>query len=235
MLGLLLSALNLVGAFLALLALGGLGAWSGVQFVGFFGVLEASTGVAYLIGPNIWRLPVAEASTSDRTRIRLAASTVLVPRWAALAKVAAGLAMLGVAVAAVGVGPRSLLLLPLGLAIGLAVTGVSLVVARVGVAFPAWDVVFVVVQRPGQPDRRLPGISIGGMAVQLVLNIGAFPAVKVLSPSVLYRPEIAPNGPLFLSTASIAAACVVAAALAWRGRIAWHAPREQQREADEFG
>ncbi len=52
-----LSFVNLAGALLAIGALGGLEPWSDRQFVGLFGFVELSIGIAYLIAPNIWRLP----------------------------------------------------------------------------------------------------------------------------------------------------------------------------------
>ena len=52
-----LSFVNLAGALLAIGALGGLEPWSDRQFVGLFGFVELSIGLAYLIAPNIWRLP----------------------------------------------------------------------------------------------------------------------------------------------------------------------------------
>jgi hypothetical protein len=233
-LGLALSVLNLAGAFLALLALGGLGAWSGRQFIGMFGLIESATGLAYVIGPNIWRLPVAEANTSDRTAVRVAASTILLPHWAALSKVFAGAAMLLYAADGEGVGLVTVGLLPVALALAVAVVALSLLAARLGATRPDIDVLFVTVRRPGHRARALPGISISGMVIQLIVNIGTFPAVKLLSPTVLYRPALGPSPGLLVTSMALATALTLAAAWAWRGRIAWHAPREQQREAEQL-
>src|SRR5919109_5008278 len=101
-----LSFLNLIGAFAALSLLGGLEPWTNRQFVGLFGAIELAMGLAYLFAPNAWRLPVAEANT-PRTDIRLAASTVLIPHWIALAKALGGALMLGYA-ATEGVGLATL-------------------------------------------------------------------------------------------------------------------------------
>src|SRR5262249_23773642 len=68
----LLSGLNLIGAFLTLLALGGLGGWSRSPFIGLFGVLEMATGLAMIIAPNIWRLPVVEVTTNQSTKVCVA-------------------------------------------------------------------------------------------------------------------------------------------------------------------
>ena len=233
-LGFTLSFLNLVGAFLALMALGGLGEWTNWQFIGFFGLLEIAFGLAFIVGPNVWRLPVAEANTSNRTAIRLAASTVFIPHWAAGAKVAAGLGMFAAALVNAGVGPATLGLPVLILAIAVSVTAISVMVARLGVARPDLDVVYLTIKRPRHEDYTLPGISIGGMLIQLVLNIGAFPAVKLLPPSVLYRPELGPSPAFLWGSVALAALSVLGAWVTWRGRIAWHALPEQQREAEEL-
>src|SRR5215218_5206226 len=70
----LLSFVNLVGIVFTLIALGGLEPWSPWQFIGAFGVLEAASGLANVISPNIWRLPVAQVQTSERTEVELAGS-----------------------------------------------------------------------------------------------------------------------------------------------------------------
>lgn len=233
LLGFILSFVNLLGAFLAIVAIGGLGNWAGWQFIGFFGMLEVATGIAFIFGPNVWRLPVAEANTSDRTAIRFAASTVFIPHWAAGAKCIAGLGMVAFAAARAGVGPATLgLPVVIGL-IGVGVLAVSAAVARFGVARPDLDVFHVVIQRPEREPLELPGISVGGMLIQLVINIGAFPAVKLLPPDVFYRPEIGPSPGLFVACATAAVIATAVAAFVWRGRIAWRAPLEQQREADQ--
>jgi len=75
----LLSFVNLVGIIFTVTALGGPAPWSRWQFVGAFGVVEAASGLANVISPNIWRLPVAELQTSGRTNVKLAASALLLP------------------------------------------------------------------------------------------------------------------------------------------------------------
>jgi MFS family permease len=233
LLGLTLSGVNLLGTFLALLTLGGLGAWSGWQFVGFFGMVETATGIAFIFGPNLWRLPVAEATTSDRTAVRLAASTLVLPHWAAGTKALGGLAMVVYAGFQSGVGPATLGLPVLVGLIAVGVLALSAAVARFGVARPELDVFHIVIERPERAPLALPGISIGALLIQLVINVGAFPAVKLLPPAVFYRPEIGPAPGLLLACAAAALLATGVAALAWRGRIAWRAPREQQREAEQ--
>jgi len=232
-LGFALSFVNLAGAFLAVMALGGLGAWSDWQFIGFFGLLEVASGLAFVFGPNVWRLPVAEANTSNRTAIRFAARTVFIPHWAAGAKCVAGLAMLAFAAARAGIGPATLGLPLIVILIAAAILAASAAVARLGVARPDLDVVHIVVERPGNEPVRLPGISLGGIVIQLVINIGAFPAVKVLSPDVFYRPEIGPSPGMLYVTLAAALGMSAAALLAWKGRVSWRAPVEQQREAEQ--
>src|SRR5687767_9728842 len=101
----LLSFLNLAGLLLTVTALGGLGEWSSWQIAGLFGVIEAAGGLANIIVPNIWRLPVAELQTSSRTPVRLAASTILIPHWAGAARSLAGLLLMAVAAWEQGIGP----------------------------------------------------------------------------------------------------------------------------------
>jgi len=106
-LGLTLSVLNLFGAFLTLLALGGLGDWTGTQFIGLFGLLEVATGAAFVIGPNVWRLPVAAAELEPGTTTRFAASTVLIPHWAGGVKSLAGAGLATWAAAREGITPAT--------------------------------------------------------------------------------------------------------------------------------
>src|SRR4029450_1467504 len=68
----LLTFVNLIGVIVTAAALGGLAPWSRWQFIGMFGVLEAASGLANVISPNIWRLPIAELHTSKRTDVQLA-------------------------------------------------------------------------------------------------------------------------------------------------------------------
>lgn len=232
-LGLALSGLNLLGGFLAIMALGGLGEWSGWQFIGLFGVIEVGTGLAFIVGPNIWRLPVAEANTSDRTKISLAANTLLIPHWAAGAKASAGIVLVVLAAWYEGVTFASAGVVLFALLVVATTVSVSLLFARWGVARPDLDVVFVEIRRPGRGAYALPGFSLGAITVQFLLNIGVFPAVKLLPPSVLYRSAIAPSAAVLGVAFAIAAVTWAAALWAWRGRITSRAPEEQRREQEE--
>jgi hypothetical protein len=229
---LVLSFVNLAGAFVTLTALGGIEPWTSLQFVGLFGAMETALGLAYLFAPNAWRLPVAEANTPDRTQVRLAASTLLIPHWLAAAKTVGGIAMIIYAGASEGFDAGSILLPVSILSIAVAILGLTVAIARLGAARPDLDVFFLVIRRPRREEWELPGLSVTGIAMQLLSNFGIFPAVKLLQPDALFQPQIAPSSGLVLGSVAAAAAGCLLAALAWRGRTAWHAPAEQEREAE---
>jgi hypothetical protein len=227
-----LSFINLAGALLAISALGGLEPWSNRQFIGLFGFVELSIGIAYLFAPNIWRLPVAEANTGDRTEIKLAASTLLIPHWIAAAKLLSGVTMLTYAAIGEGLGPASFGL-PLAIIfIGGGFLALCLIASRLGVARPDLDVVFLVVKRPGHRDKELPGQSLGGILMQALSNLGVFPAVALTSPSIFYQPELGPSPEFLIVTGLTFALLSGLAWFCWRGRVAWRATRAQQREAE---
>ena len=227
-----LSFFNLVGVIVTLSALGGFDPWGRWQFVGAFGVLEIASGLANVITPNVWRLPVAELATNERTEIKLAASTLLIPHWGALARCAAGVVCLGVAVRFEGLSAASVGLLPFVAALAWLMVAVSALLARAGVAWPAYDV-FQLSVRWGGRSRELAPVSIGAATFQFVLSIVTIPAVKLLPPSVLYRPEAAPSASALAATLATGAVVGVAVWALWRGRVERRAPREQQREAEE--
>jgi hypothetical protein len=195
-------------------------------------VIETASGLANVLSPNIWRLPVAELQTSRRTEVRLAASTLMLPHWGGLARFAAGLVCVMLAAWQEGLSAASVGLLPFVLALAWSVLAISILLARFGVARPDLDVVQLVV-RWGRRERALRPISIGAAVFQLVLSIVTIPTVKLLSPSVLYQPELAPSpgALLVVLAASILLGGLVY--LLWAGRIEWRAQVEQQREAEE--
>lgn len=227
-----LSFVNLAGAFLALSMLGGLEPWTKSQFVGFFGLIEAGLGLGFVFAPNVWRLPVAEANTSSRTAIRLAASTVFIPHWLAFAKVFGGAVMLVYAGAAEGVTLASFGVVVEVLLIAVAFLAIVTATARIGVAYPSMDVFFVTIRRPGNKAHELPGLTISGIIIQTLANIGVFPAVQLTEPSAFYRPELGPSLGTLAATFAIAAVFTGIALAAWYGRITWRAPRSQQKEAE---
>jgi hypothetical protein len=213
-------------------ALGGLAPWSRWQFIGLFGVIEVASGLANVISPNIWRLPVAELETSERTDVTLAASAMLLPHWGGLARAAAGFVCVALAAWQEGVGPATAILVPFVLALAWSILAISAVLAWAGVARPDLDVVQFVV-RWGRRETEAPPISIGASVLQFLLSIATIPAVKLLPPSVLYQPEIGPSLQAFLYTLAVSAALLVPVYLLWSGRIRVRAPAEQQREAEE--
>jgi hypothetical protein len=76
-------------------------------------------------------------------------------------------------------------------------------------------------------------VSIGASVFQFLLSIVTIPAVKLLPPTVLYRPELAPSPNALLVSVAVAAVLLALVSLLWSGRIELRAPREQQREAEE--
>ncbi len=231
--GLSLSALNLAGLFLTLLLVGGLGDYTGTQFIGVFGIFEIATALAFVYCPNIWRLPVIEAETSDRTSVRLAVSSLRIPHWAGGAKAIAGLGMVAWTGWKLGFEPEAMLILPFSLATAIFVMTISAVAARLGVLRPDLDVVAFAIRRPGKKELVLPGMSITAAFLQIVLGTFTLPALKLLPPSAFFSPGIGPSVTLTAWSIGIATLTTLAMLLAWRGRLAWKAPREQQRQAEE--
>jgi hypothetical protein len=229
-----LSFVNLVGVIFTVIALGGLAPWSRSQFIGMYGVIEAASGLANVISPNIWRLPIAELQTSKRTEVKLAASALLLPHWGGLARSLAGLVCLALAAWQEGLGPASLALVPFLLALAWSILAISALFARAGVARPDLDVVQFVV-RWGKREKEPPPISIGASVFQFAISIVTVPAVKLLPPSVLYQPELAPSPTALLFTVGVAVALFALVYWVWSGHIQLNAPREQQREAEEHG
>jgi hypothetical protein len=230
---LILSFFNLLGAFLAVATLGGLGEWSDWQFIGLFGFIEAGMGLAFIVGPNIWRLPVAEANTDKAVAVRLAPSILLIPQWGSATKVLAGVLMMAGAAWSEGWAPRTLTVVPGVMLLGAIVLAISLLVARLGVARPDLDVVSLVIRRPGHPEHELPAVSLGGMFVQFLTQIGVFPLVKLAAPSILYAPALSVSTAWLGLLAAVAVVSTLLALLVWRGRIDMHAPVQQQLEVEQ--
>ena len=228
----LLSFVNLVGIVATVTALGGVAPWSRWEFVGAFGALEAASGLANVLSPNIWRLPVAQLQTADRTDVQLAASALLLPHWGGLARCGAGVVCLGLAGWQQGLGPGSLALVPFLLAIAWSILAISALLARAGVARPERDVVQIMVRWGGRV-RELPAMSIGAAIFQFLLSIATIPAVKLLPPSVLFGPELGPSARAVLVSAAVSAVLLGLVYVLWSGRVALAAPAEQQREAEE--
>jgi hypothetical protein len=223
---------NLVGLILTATALGGVAPWSRWQFIGAFGVLEAASGLANVVSPNIWRMPIAELQTSKRTDLKLAASALLLPHWGGLARSLAGLVCMGIAAWHEGLGLASLGLVPLVLALAWSIVAISAAAARAGVARPDLDVVQLVVRWGGR-EKELAPVSLGASVFQFLLSIMTIPVVKLLPPSVLYQPELAPSVNALLFVLALSVVLLVLVWVLWSGRIELQAPKEQQREAEE--
>jgi hypothetical protein len=230
----LLSFVNLVGLILTATLLGGLAPWTRWQFIGLFGVIETASGLANVITPNVWRLPVAELQTSRRTEVKLAMSAVLLPHWGGLARCVAGLVCLAIAAWQAGLGPASALLPPFVVLLAWSIVAVSAAVARAGIAQPEIDVLQFVVRWGGR-EKELTPISLSAATFQFLLMVATIPAVKVLPPSVLYQPEIGPSTQAFLLVLALSGGLLALTYALWYGRIEAEAPREQQREAEEHG
>ena len=226
-----LSFMNLVGVLLTATVLGGIAPWSRWQFIGMFGVVEVASGLANVFSPNVWRLPIAELQTSERTQVKLAASALLLPHWGGLARGAAGLVCVALAGWQEGVAAVTLLLVPFVLALAWLVLALSAALARAGVAHPELDVVQFVV-RLGRSETELAPISIGASVLQFLLSIVTLPVAKLLPPSVLYQPAIGPSAAALLVTLLVSGASGVVAYLVWSDRVVLRASREQQREAE---
>jgi hypothetical protein len=224
--------LNLIGVVLTAAALGGVAPWSRWQFIGAFGVIEAASGLANVISPNIWRLPIAELQTSERTDVKLAASALLLPHWGGLARCVAGLVCLAVAAWQEGLGLATAALVPFVLALAWSILAISAVLARAGTARPDIDVLQVIVRWGGR-EKEVPPVSISAAVFQFLLSIMTIPAVKLLPPSVLYQPELGPSLDALLVMLVLSAVVAVVVYFLWSDRIELKAPPEQQREAEE--
>jgi hypothetical protein len=227
-----LSFVNLIGVLVTATAVGGVAPWSRWQFIGMFGAVEAASGLANVISPNIWRLPIAELQTSERTDVKLAASALLLPHWGGLARSVAGVVWIALAAWQEGVGSASAALVPFVLALALSILAISAALARAGVAWPEIDVLQFVV-RWGKREKELAPISIGASVFQFLLSVATIPVAKLLAPSVLYQPEIGPSAKALLLAVAVSVALLALLYVLWSGRIELSAPAEQQREAEE--
>jgi hypothetical protein len=229
-----LTFVNLVGVLVTAAAVGGVDPWTRWQFIGLFGVAETASGLANVLSPNIWHLPVSELRTSERTPVKLAASALLLPHWGGLARSVAGAVCIAVVAWHEGLSWASLAVVPFLLALAWLVLAISAVLARGGVARPDLDVLQFVV-RWGRREKELSPISIGASVFQFLVGIATIPAAKLLPASVLYRPELAPTASAVLVLVAASLAFAVLVYVLWWGRIDVQAPREQQREAEQEG
>ena len=227
-----LTIVNFFGILLTMTALGGLQPWDEWQFLGLFGVVEAAAGASNVIAPNIWRLPVAEMETSRRTQVRLAATTMLIPHWGGAARSLAGILLIFVSGFHEGWSVESLLLFPVLLLLCVLFLAISAIIARWGVEYPDTDTMQWIV-RWRSKEHELNPLSLSASLQQFVLGVITLPAVKVLSPGVLFAPEIQPSNEALIAIAVASVLLTATAALLWAGRLQWQAPAEQQREAEQ--
>ena len=227
-----LTILNFFGVLLTMTALGGLEPWNAWQFLGLFGIVEAAAGASNIIAPNIWRLPLAEMETSRRTRIHLAASTMLIPHWGGAARSLAGLILIIVSGTREGWALESLLLLPLLVLLCVLFLAISAVIARWGIEYPATDTIQFVVRWRSR-EHELNPLSLSASLQQFVLGVITLPAVKVLSPGAVFGPALRPSTEALMAVAAATLVFTTATALLWAGRLQWQAPPEQQREAEQ--
>lgn len=226
----LLTFLNLAGMLLTALGLNALGEWTTWQFVGLFGIVEAASGLANIVTPNLWAMPVVEQETSKRTRSVLALETLTLAHWGGLARTFAGIVMIGAAGWNEGFGAPTVLLIPLCLVIAWLQAGLSAVIARAGVAYHEYDVLQITLN--WHREIELPPISLSASALQFVLSLITIPAISVLAPSVLYQPEIGPSAEALAVLTAFTILVTLVAFATWYPRIAVRAPREQQQEAE---
>jgi hypothetical protein len=227
-----LSFVNLTGVVVTLSALGGLAPWSRWQFLGLFGILEAASGLANVVSPNLWRLPIAELETSERTQTQLAGSALLIPHWVALARVAAGFVLIGIAGWHEGLSPSSAGLIFVVGSLAWLILVASALLARIALLRPEVDVVQFALRWGGRETEFHP-VSVTAAVLQFLLSIATVPAAKLLDPSVLYQPELAPSPGAVIALAAASAILTALGYLAWSGRVVRTASREQQREAEE--
>jgi hypothetical protein len=93
--------------------------------------------------------------------------------------------------------------------------------------------VFEIAVRWGGRDKDFPPVSLSAAVLQFLLSIATVPAAKLLQPSILYQPELAPSVEALLVVLVASAALGVLVYLLWWGRVAVTAPPDQQREAEE--
>jgi hypothetical protein len=76
-------------------------------------------------------------------------------------------------------------------------------------------------------------VSLSAVLLQLLLSIATVPAAKLLDPTALYQPELAPSLDALLAMLVVSAISGLVVYLLWSGRVAGTARAEQQREAEE--
>jgi hypothetical protein len=227
------SFINFAGLLLSALSLKALGDWTTWQFAGMFGIIEASQGLASIVQPNIWHLPVVELEKSDRTRTKLAWSTIFLPHWGGAARAFAGTVIIVASAVHHGdVQATAVLIVLLVIVLAALWVNVTMLVARLGVAHAGTDVVQLLVKWRGETHELKP-LSIGASLLQFALGIMTLPIANTLSSNALYDPGIRLEPLVLIGTLIVTAAASALNLFLWRGRFAMRAPREQQVEVEQ--
>jgi len=227
------SFVNFAGLLLSALSLKAMGDWTTWQFAGMFGILEASQGLASILQPNIWHLPVVELEKTDRTRTKLAWSTIFLPHWGGAARAFAGTVIIVASAVHHGdVQATAVLIVPLVIVLAALWVNATMLVARIGVAHPEADVVQFLVKR-GDKTHELKPLSIGASLLQFALGIMTLPIANTLSSNALYDPGLRLEPLVLIATLIVTAAASALNLYVWRGRFAMRAPREQQVEVEQ--
>ena len=156
---------------------------------------------------------------------------MLIPHWGGIARALAGLALMGGAAVGQGLGVVSVSLILMILLLAVLFTALSALLARLGVVRPEIDVIQLVVRWRNQ-ETELPPISLTASFLQFGFSIVTIPAVKALSPGLLYDDVMRASGLSLLALLIGTVLCAAAAFLVWIGRLGARAPREQQIEAE---
>jgi len=228
-----LSFINFAGLLLSAISLKALGDWTTWQFAGMFGILEASQGLASILQPNIWHLPVVELETSDRTRTKLAWSTIFLPHWGGAARAFGGTVIIVASAVHHGdVQPTAVLIVPLVIVLAALWVNATMLVARLGVAHAQTDVVQFVVKWRGQTHELKP-LSIRASLLQFCLGIMTLPIANSLSANALFDPGLRLDPLILAATLLVTLVTSVLTVVVWQGRFAMRAPREQQVEVEQ--
>jgi hypothetical protein len=201
------------------LFVGGLDHWSVRQFAGLYGLIETSTGIANLVAPNFWALPVSEFRSRSETVVVVALADLRVIHVDGVGRVLGGGLFLAWSAAAAGVRLESLLLLPLTTLLGLTIIALSGLVARWGIARPDIDVLQLKVYWRNR-EKVLPPISLGTSYLQFFLTLVPLPIAAATGPRFLFHPEFYPSLELAALTLVVTLIVVALFLAAWSSRVA---------------
>src|SRR5437870_8804891 len=98
------SVANFCLVYLTARFLGGLAGWSFSQFAGLYGVFEASFGLANIVAPNFWVMPVARLSLPHEDAVVLRLADLRAIHWDGTGRMLAGAAFVSWSAARSGWG-----------------------------------------------------------------------------------------------------------------------------------